>query len=62
MIGFDAKFSLALSCELTLSNADIIFSCLSALYSQFIAMGEYNINITERIKEFLMTVNKPPTI
>ena len=37
-----------MSCEPTLSNADIIFSCLCALYSHFLAMWDYNINITEK--------------
>jgi len=59
----DAKFSLAQSCEPALCNADIIFSCLCALYSQFRAMGEYNINITEKYQIiFNDLVIKHPTI
>ena len=59
----DPKFHLTLSCEPKLSKADIMLSRLFALYSQFLAMMEYNINITEEIQRtFNDIVNKPPII
>jgi hypothetical protein len=58
---FDAKLSLELSCQPTHCNPDIMLSCLCALYSQFLAMMEYFINIHENYQEtFNDVVNKPP--
>jgi len=62
MVILDPKFSLALFCETTPSNAGIIFSCLCALYSQFLAMGGYNINITEKYRIIFNNGNKPTRI
>jgi hypothetical protein len=46
--GCNAKFSLALSCEPTISNPDIRLSYLWTLYSQSLDMLDNNTNITEK--------------
>ena len=48
MVVFDANFSLALSCQQTQSNPDIMQPYLCAMYSQFLAMKRCNNNIHEQ--------------